>query len=133
MKDCIFCKIINGDVPSAKIFEDEHTLAFLDISKEGYGHTLVVPKVHAKNVLDIDEQNLCRVINTVKLVSNHYVFNCGFSGVNIMNASGEDAQQSVMHLHFHIVPRKEGDKMNTWPHIDKVEDSLTDICEKLKI
>lgn len=115
MDNCIFCKIVKGEAPSYKIYEDEFTLAFLDISKDCYGHTLVVPKKHCTNVLDCDEETLNRVMSTVKKVSNHYVNNCGFSGVNILNASGVEAQQSVFHLHFHILPRTNKDEFNAFP------------------
>ena len=109
MDNCIFCKILKGEIPSSKIYEDEKTYAFLDISGDYYGHTLVVPKCHCTNVLDCPKDYLEAVINTVQLVSNHYVNDCGFDGVNILNASGTSAEQSVMHLHFHIIPRKTND------------------------
>ena len=107
MDDCIFCKIIKGEIPSYKIYEDEKTYAFLDISCDSYGHTLVIPKKHCTNVLDCEKEYLEAVINTVRLISKHYVDDCGFEGVNVLNASGEAAQQSVFHLHFHIIPRSE--------------------------
>lgn len=130
---CIFCSIVKGECPSFKIYEDEWTYAFLDISDDAIGHTLVIPKNHYENILDIPSEELEKVIRTVKLISNHYVDNCGFSGVNLMNASGKDAQQSVFHLHFHIIPRKEGDGLNTWPKLEKVNGDFEKICEKLKI
>ena len=117
-KDCIFCKIAKGESPCYKIYEDEFTLAFLDISRDTYGHTLVIPKEHAKNVLDCKEDILAKVINTVKKVSNHYVKKCGFRGVNILNASGEEAQQSVYHLHFHILPRMAKDEFDAFPKLN---------------
>jgi histidine triad (HIT) family protein len=97
-----------------KIYEDEYTLAFLDISNDVDGHTLIVPKKHFVNVLDIDNFTLEKIIATTKKVANHYVDNCGFEGVNILNASGEEAGQSVFHLHFHIFPRKKDDGANLW-------------------
>jgi histidine triad (HIT) family protein len=99
---CVFCKIINGEIPCYKIYEDDEILAFLDIADDAIGHTLVIPKKHYENVLDIDSDALNKVMNVVKIISNHYVDNCGYTGVNIMNASGIDAQQSVFHLrHLH--------------------------------
>ena len=99
---CLFCKIINKEIPSYKIYEDEYTYAFLDIAKDIDGHTLVIPKKHVTNVLDCDNQTLSHVMESVKKVANHYV-ELGYDGVNIMNASGEAAEQSVFHLHFHIL------------------------------
>ncbi len=133
MEDCIFCKIIKGDLPSYKIYEDKDTFAFLDISNDANGHILVIPKIHYTNVLDCDAEVLASVVKTIKKISNHLVENCGFSGVNILNASGKDAEQSVFHLHFHILPRKEGDGMKTFPKLKQNEFTLDEMCEKLRI
>lgn len=116
--DCIFCKIVEGVSPCYKIYEDEWTLAFLDISRDTYGHTLVVPKEHCECVLDCKDEILAKVMATVKKVSNHYVKKCGFKGVNVLNASGEEAQQSVNHLHFHILPRTSKDEFDAFPKLN---------------
>ncbi len=133
MDDCIFCKIIKGEIPSYKIYEDEKTYAFLDISCDSYGHTLVIPKKHCTNVLDCEKEYLEAVINTVRLISKHYVDDCGFEGVNVLNASGEAAQQSVFHLHFHIIPRKRDDGLDTWALKNKFELDLGKIVSELAI
>ncbi|MDE6211620.1 MAG: HIT family protein [Clostridia bacterium] len=131
--DCIFCKIIKGEIPSYKIYEDEMTYAFLDIASDSYGHTLVIPKKHCVNVLDCEEEYLRATIDTVQKISRHFVDNCGFEGVNILNASGQSAQQSVFHLHFHIIPRKSDDGIDIWALKEKKDLDLAEICEKLKI
>ena len=131
--DCIFCKIINGEIPSYKIYEDEMTYAFLDIACDSYGHTLVIPKKHFTNVLDCEEEYLKATMATAQKISRHFVENCGFEGVNILNASGESAQQSVFHLHLHVIPRKSDDGIDIWALKDKKELDLEDICKKLKI
>ena len=131
MNDCIFCKIIKGEIPSYKIYEDDKVYAFLDIACDAVGHTLVIPKKHCTNVLDCDKVYLDAVMEAVQKISNHYVNDCGFDGVNILNASGESAQQSVFHLHFHIIPRKSDDGLNMWPLSDKQELDLGAICKKL--
>ena len=133
MCDCIFCKIIKGEIPSYKIFEDEKTLAFLDIAGDFYGHTLVIPKTHAKNVLDVSADDLSAVMNTVKRVANHYVSGCGFDGANILNANESAGEQSVMHLHFHIIPRKNGDGLKVFPSGDAGELDMAKVVEKLKL
>ena len=133
MDDCIFCKIIKGDIPSYKIYEDDYTYAFLDISQDTYGHTLVIPKQHCVNVLDCDDDYLAHTIKTVKKVANHYVDNCGFDGVNILNASGKAAEQSVFHLHFHILPRKNDDGKHTFPNLGKESTDLATQLEVLKL
>lgn len=131
--DCIFCKIINGEIPSYKIYEDDMTYAFLDIADDSYGHTLVIPKKHCKNILDCNKKYLSAVANAVKKISKHYVKDCGFEGVNVLNASGECAQQTVFHLHFHIVPRKSGDGIDMWPLKDKINLDMASICNELKL
>lgn len=133
MNNCLFCRIIKGEIPSYKIYEDEHTYAFLDISNDANGHILVIPKNHSENILDCPEEDLNHVIYTIKLISKHLVEKCGFDGVNVLNASGKAAEQSVFHLHFHILPRKENDDFKTFPILKKNNESLAEICERLKI
>ena len=132
MRDCIFCKIIAGEIPSYKIYEDKYTYAFLDIAGDAVGHTLVIPKKHYTNVLDIPEKEYINVMKTVKKISEHYVA-LGYTGVNIMNASGKDAQQTVFHLHFHIIPRKQDDGLDTWPKLTNKEIDFQQVAEQLKI
>ena len=133
MNDCIFCKIVNGEIPSYKIYEDDKTYAFLDIAKDSVGHTLVIPKKHCVNVLDCDDEYYLAVMNAVRKISRHYVEACGFDGVNIINASGKAAQQSVFHMHVHIIPRKENDGLNTWALNDTFDIDLQDVCSKLTL
>ena len=133
MDNCVFCKIISGEFSSRKIYEDEWTMSFLDISKDVDGHILVVPKKHVKNILDCDNETLARVMDTVKKVSNHLVDNCGYDGVNILNANDESAEQSVFHLHFHIIPRKKDDGLSCFPKLPGAKYELDEMLEKLKI
>ncbi len=102
---CIFCKIINNEIPSYKVYEDDNVLAILDISQITYGHTLVIPKDHYENIFDIKESSLLNITKVVNNLSKKYkeVFNV--DGVNIFNNSGSIAGQEVNHFHFHIVPR----------------------------
>ncbi|MFU7517138.1 HIT family protein [Clostridium sp. HCS.1] len=118
MGDCIFCKIVIGEASSMKVFEDEYTIAFMDLAKDADGHILVIPKKHCKNILDCDNDTLKYIMNTVKKVSNHLVENCGYNGVDLLNANNESAGQTVPHFHMHIIPRKEGDGLGgsgEWP------------------
>ena len=130
--DCLFCKIIKGDIPSYKIYEDEYTYAFLDIAKDFVGHTLVVSKKHVNNILDADSDTLLHVMETVKKISNHYVNACGFDGLNILNNNNASADQSVMHLHIHIIPRKVNDNLHIFPN-NKAEMDLDSIYNELKM
>ena len=133
MNDCIFCQIIEGKIPCKKIYEDDDVLAFLDIASDSYGHTLVIPKTHCVNILDADLAVLSKVMAAVQKIARHYTEHCGFSGVNILNASGKDAQQSVFHLHFHVIPRAPKDGLDLWPLKDKKELDLDTICRKLTL
>ena len=133
MENCLFCKIIKGEIPSYKIYEDEYTYAFLDISKDVDGHTLVVPKKHFNNTLDCDEVTLTHIMKTVQLISNHYINNCGYSGVNIYNNNGSSAQQAIMHTHYHIIPRKDNDNFDIFTKLNESHYSLDEIHTKLKI
>ena len=131
--DCIFCGIVSGAIPSRKIYEDEYTLAFLDIANDIDGHTLVIPKKHTVNMLDCDIETLNQVMNTVRLVSNHYAENCGYDGIGILNANGKAAQQTVFHFHVHIIPRKNDDNQNAWPSFKGCNHSIDEMFEKLKM
>jgi histidine triad (HIT) family protein len=131
--ECIFCKIINGEIPCYKLYEDAHTLAFLDIARDVDGHTVIIPKKHVSNVLDCDDETLKQLMTAVKQISNHYVENCGYQGVNLLNASGAAAQQSVPHFHIHIIPRKTNDEIDAWPSFSGSTRTLEDMHELLKL
>ena len=108
---CIFCKIINGEIPSKKVYEDDYVVAILDISQATKGHTLVLPKKHFSNLLEIDNVYYLMVMMVVKELSAKIVNNLGAEGVNILNNCGEAAGQTVMHFHVHIIPRYKDDDL----------------------
>lgn len=116
-KDCIFCKIIAGDIPSAKVYEDEHVYAFLDISQTTKGHTLVIPKTHTKNIYDTPETIAKALFGRVPKIAKAIQKTYQADGMNILNNNEPVANQTVFHLHFHLIPRYEGDADNfnfTW-------------------
>lgn len=134
MEECVFCKIISGELPSMKVFGDEYTMAFMDIAKDVDGHILVIPKKHCKNILDCDYDTLNHVMNTVKKVSNHLVENCGYDGVDLLNANDESAGQTVPHFHIHIIPRKKHDGLGEageWPKFLGAKHEIEDMHKKL--
>lgn len=131
--DCIFCKIVNGDIPSFKVYEDDQTLVFMDIAKDVDGHMVAIPKKHVKSILDCDTEILGNLMMTVKKVANHCVEDCGYEGVNLLNASDESAGQSVPHLHIHIIPRKSGDNIDAWPKFTGANQEIEELFHKLKI
>lgn len=108
---CIFCKIINGEIPSYKVYEDTDFLAFLDISQAEIGHTLVVPKKHFDNFLEMDDKTAEKLIILVKKLALKIKKATNASGINILNNNGAAAGQSVNHVHFHIIPRYENDDL----------------------
>ena len=107
----VFCKIINGDIPSAKIYEDEDVLAILDLSQATKGHTLVLSKKHFDNLLEIDDYDYLKVMATAKELAKAIVKTFNAKGVNILNNCGEAAGQTIMHFHVHIIPRYENDDL----------------------
>ena len=109
--DCIFCAIAAGEIPSFKVYEDELVLAYLDINPFSKGHTLVIPKKHSAGLLDTDDETLAAVIARVRKVAAHLKGKLGCDGFNVLQNNGEAAGQTVRHVHFHIVPRWNGDPL----------------------
>jgi histidine triad (HIT) family protein len=111
-QQCIFCRIAQGELQSWKVFENDQVFAFFDIHPVARYHTLVVPKDHYTNIFDIPEDILKEVIAVVRHLARLYKEKLGIENVQIINNSGKAAQQDVFHLHFHIMPREEGDGQN---------------------
>lgn len=105
--DCLFCKIVAGDIPASKVYEDEHILAFLDISQTTPGHTLVIPKKHYRNILDLDPQVAQDLFGQVPALARRLKNAVGAQGINVLNNSEEAAGQTVFHTHVHLLPRFE--------------------------
>lgn len=106
---CVFCNIINNIWSSKKVYEDDDVLAILDLSQQGIGHTLVMPKKHIENMLEMDKDTLAKVMEVVRKLTILYKEKLGAHGFNIVNNCNEVAGQSVMHFHMHIIPRYNGD------------------------
>ena len=105
MSDCIFCQIVSGQIPSSKVYEDEEVLAFLDITQVTKGHTLVIPKKHYRNVLEMDAEAASSLFARVPKIAQQLQEKLGASGVNIINNNEEAAGQTVFHTHIHLLPR----------------------------
>ncbi len=134
--DCIFCKIINGEIPCNKIYEDEAVLAFLDIRPVSDGHTLVVPKAHFEKLHQCPPEVLGNVSSCVGKLSEVIADVMGAAGYNVLCNNGRVAGQLVGHMHFHIIPRKEGDEVfNRWPAYEydqgRADAIAAKICEEL--
>jgi histidine triad (HIT) family protein len=105
VSDCIFCKIINGDIPSMKVYEDDHVLAFLDISQVTKGHTLLIPKVHKENIYELSAETASHLFSVAPKIANALKAEFEPVGFNLLNNTGEQAGQSVFHFHMHFIPR----------------------------
>lgn len=132
MEDTIFSKIIRREVPADIVYEDEHTLAFLDIAPVSIGHTLVVPKKKIKNIFDADDETLAHVMHTVRLLAPAIKDTTGADGLNIHSNHESAAGQVVFHLHFHLIPRFTGDNLNMWPHQKYDADEAQKMSEKIR-
>jgi histidine triad (HIT) family protein len=109
--DCIFCKIVAGELPSQRVDEDELTVAFMDLNPATRGHALVVPRRHANNLLEIDSTDLAATILAAQRLAQRVVSTLGADGINLINSCGADAWQTVFHLHVHVIPRYKGDPL----------------------
>lgn len=108
---CVFCKIINNEIPSYRVYEDEYCIAILDISQATIGHTLVMPKKHFKNILELDDETAKHLFKVTKDLSIKISKLPNVLGLNVLNNCGEKAGQSVDHFHIHIIPRYDSDKV----------------------
>ena len=105
MTDCIFCKIISRDIPSYQIYEDDDVLAFLDITQTTKGHTLVVPKKHIRNVLEMTGEDAATLFFKIPQIASHITKTLGATGMNILQNNETIAGQTVFHAHVHLIPR----------------------------
>ena len=107
--DCIFCKIANGEIPSATIYEDDDFRAFLDLNPATRGHALLVPKDHFANLLELDEEHAEKAILLAKKIGSRLKEKLGCDGLNLVQNNGEAAGQTVFHFHMHLIPRYKDD------------------------
>jgi histidine triad (HIT) family protein len=111
MDDCLFCKIVAGELPAEKVAEDERTVAFMDINPATRGHLLVVPRKHARDLLEIEPGELCAVAEMAQRMAKRAVDVLDADGVNLLNSCGSAAWQTVFHFHVHVIPRYEDDPL----------------------
>lgn len=134
MNNCIFCKIIAGEIPSAVIFEDEEFKAILDRFPGNIGHVLVLPKKHYSNIFDIDEDVAGRLFKLATKIAKNMKEVLGFEAMNVVQNNGSLAGQTVHHFHLHLIPRYENDKvMIKWEQLDLTDEQIADIQNKLKL
>ncbi len=109
--DCIFCKILAGDLPATIVQQDDRTIAFMDIAPATRGHALVIPRVHTKDLLTVDPEDLQASIMAAQRLALRAKERLGADGVNLINSCGATAWQSVFHFHIHVIPRYEDDPL----------------------
>jgi len=129
--DCIFCKIVGGEIPCSKVFENEKFFAFLDIGPVNKGHTLVIPKKHYKNLFDMPEEELKGYMEVIQKVSKAVMKGVDADGVNINMSNESAAGQVVMHAHVHIIPRIKGDGLKLWPQGKYKEGEMQTVRDKI--
>lgn len=131
--DCVFCKIVAGTTPSFKVYEDANTIAFMDINPLTPGHLLVVPKRHAVNLFDADEGLVAETMRVATRIAKSLRESLGIDALNLLQANGAAAFQSVAHLHVHLIPRRSGDEAGfDWRLVPGDKEEIKGIAEKVK-
>ncbi len=130
--DCIFCKIIDGEIPSFKVHEDARTMAFMDVNPVSAGHALVIPKFHTPDVFEAPAEWLAATIEATQAVARAVQATVKPQGINIVQANGPGAAQSVMHLHFHVIPRAADDGLAmNWELVPGDMDTIQEMAERI--
>ena len=132
--DCIFCKIVSGEIPSIKVYEDDRVLAFMDINPVNEGHLLIIPKAHAATIHEIAEGDFLAVMSATRKLSAAVKKTLNPDGINLLQLNGEAANQVVPHLHVHIVPRWFGDGLtiSQWEMVAGNMEKIKAVAEKIQ-
>jgi histidine triad (HIT) family protein len=131
--DCIFCKIANGDIPSATVYEDEDFRAILDLGPASNGHALILPKEHFADLCELDEAVAAKVLSVASKIGKAMKQGLGCAGFNVVQNNGEAAGQTVMHFHVHVIPRYEnGPRMVEWTPGENTDAEREEILGKIK-
>lgn len=131
-ENCIFCKIVKGELPSFKLYEDDSVVSFLTIAPINEGHALVVPKSHYQDFFDTPESELQKIISVGQKVSSAIKKAVNCTGINIVQNNGKSAGQEIMHYHLHIIPRFEEDGFEQWHGKQKAPEEIKIVAEKIK-
>jgi histidine triad (HIT) family protein len=131
--DCIFCKIIAGELPAQILDQDERTVTFMDISPATRGHALVVPRRHSRNLLEIEPEDLEATVLAAQRLARNVDERLGADGVNLMNSCGSAAWQTVFHFHMHVIPRYAGDPLRLpWTPAPGDADEIAEAAQALR-
>ena len=132
MTDCVFCKIIKGEIPSEKIYEDSEVIAFLDIAPVHPGHTLVVAKTHHETLLETPDETACYLLSIVKKIMPAILKSTDAQGINVGINNGSAAGQVVPHIHYHVIPRFSNDGLKFWPQQKYQEGQIKNIGARIR-
>lgn len=133
MSNCIFCRIVAKEIPAAVVFEDEHTLAFMDAGQVNPGHVLIAAKGHAENLYELNDAQAGALLRTAARVARAIRDAYQPEGLSVYQANGKAAWQSVFHYHMHLVPRREGDGMAlTWPAKNPPREKLAEYAAEIR-
>ena len=133
MESCVFCRINNNEIPSWKVYETELVMVLLAKEMEIFWHTLIIPKVHYKDITDIPRNTLADIMEVTNKIILHYQNTLWSIWTNIIGATGEGAQQSIPHFHFHLLPRFKDDGLDTRPKLPDNEIDKDKLLQKIKI
>ena len=132
MDNCIFCKIINGDIPSAVVFENDEFKAILDRFPSNEGHVLIMPKEHCANIFEMDPEKGGRLFALAVKIASAMKEVLGFENMNVLQNNGPVAGQTVNHFHLHLIPRYENDSVNvSWPQMDLTDEQIEEMRKKI--
>ena len=131
--DCIFCKLVNGEIPTNSIYEDDDFKVILDASPATKGHALILPKEHFDNIYEVDDAVAAKIMPLAKKLATHMTEKLHCDGFNILQNNGEAAGQTVFHLHVHLLPRYFGEKaILEWDHLEFSDEEMAEIRDLLK-
>ncbi|OGL92833.1 hypothetical protein A2239_02695 [Candidatus Uhrbacteria bacterium RIFOXYA2_FULL_40_9] len=132
MDDCIFCKVIKGEMPSYKVYEDDYVFAFLDIHPINPGHTILVPKTHTTDMREMDGEIAQHLMSVAQKIAPIIAKQVGTEAFNFTSNIGRAAGQVIFHTHFHIIPRFSTDGYEHWHRDGDVHEDLTELVEKIR-
>ena len=133
MDNCVFCRIISGEIPSLRVYEDEECIAVLDINPASPGHTLVIPRVHRKDLTELSVQEIAHAFSVAKLLGERQMERLGADGFNVVQNNGAAAGQTVLHFHIHVIPRYAGGpQIAAWKQTEPDPEFLREIAERLR-
>lgn len=133
MNQCIFCKIIKGEIPSATVYEDEDFKAILDISPAAKGHVILFPKKHTDNLFELDQESASKALLVAQKVGIALKEELGFDGMNILQNNGVEAGQTIFHYHIHLIPRRDGDGVTIdWNHTSYEDGEISELANRIR-